>query len=262
MIRLERRDGRPLLIGHRGAAAVAPENTIASFRAAVDAGVDLVELDVFALRSGELVVAHSNDLYEVSHGTLRGTVAAFSLAELRKAVPDLPTFEDALEFFAAEARTVGIHVDVKARGYERDVVDALTRHGLRERSLLSTFHVRSARAFAELAPEIPLAISLPRSIAGITEGGRGARVARVGLTLLRWSMPLLVRPVLAASKATALALHHRVITGLAVRRAHARSATVVAWTVDMPTDVLRVEAAGVDAVVTNDPAMFASTLES
>ena len=51
VIRLERRDGRPLRIGHRGAAALAPENTLRSFRAAVEAGVDLIEFDVIALRT-------------------------------------------------------------------------------------------------------------------------------------------------------------------------------------------------------------------
>ena len=59
LISLERRDGRPLRIGHRGAPALAPENTLRSFRAAVEVGVDLVEFDVIALDDGELVVAHS-----------------------------------------------------------------------------------------------------------------------------------------------------------------------------------------------------------
>ena len=74
MIRLERRDGRPLRIGHRGAATLAPENTLRSFRVAVETGVDLIEFDVLALRSGELVIAHSNDLHEVSHGAATGSV--------------------------------------------------------------------------------------------------------------------------------------------------------------------------------------------
>ncbi|WP_410962308.1 glycerophosphodiester phosphodiesterase family protein, partial [Salmonella sp. SAL4355] len=59
MIDLGRRDGRPLRVGHRGAPALAPENTLRSFRAAVEHGVDLIELDVLDLVGGPLVVAHS-----------------------------------------------------------------------------------------------------------------------------------------------------------------------------------------------------------
>ena len=68
VIELERRDGRVLRIGHRGAALVEPENTLRSFRAAVELGVDLVEFDVLDLPRGPLVIAHSDHLDEVSHG--------------------------------------------------------------------------------------------------------------------------------------------------------------------------------------------------
>lgn len=262
MISLARRDGRPLRIGHRGAGALAPENTIRSFRAAVEAGVDLVEFDVFELRSGDLVVAHSNDLHEVSHGTHEGAVRDFALDALREACPELPTFEEALGFFAGEASHVGLHVDMKARGRERDVVAALGRLGLRERSLLSTVHFRSTRALAGIDPAVPAAISLPRSVGGITESGRGAPVARTALAVLRRLLPVLVPTALAVARVHALALHHTVVSEAAVRRAHDRGAAVIAWTVDDPADLARVDAAGVDAVVTNDPGIFASTLET
>ncbi len=99
MIALERRGGRPLCIGHRGAAALAPENTLESFRVAVEAGVDLIEFDVLGLATGELVVAHSNDLHEVSHGVASGTVRDRTLTLLREVAPALPTLDEALEFF-------------------------------------------------------------------------------------------------------------------------------------------------------------------
>ena len=83
MISLERRDGRPLRIRPQGASALAPENTLAAFRAALEVGVDLVEFDVVALDRGELVVA-----------TLAGGDR-----------PGTPTLDEALRFFADEART-------------------------------------------------------------------------------------------------------------------------------------------------------------
>jgi glycerophosphoryl diester phosphodiesterase len=69
-----------------------------------------------------------------------------------------------------------------------------------------------------------------------------------------------VKALLARAEATALVLHHALVSPAAVRQAHARGAAVVAWTVDEPSDLARVERAGVDAVVTNNPSIFVSTL--
>jgi len=262
VISLERRNGRPLRIGHRGAAALAPENTLRAFRAAVAEGVDLVEFDVYGLDGGELVVAHSNDLLEVSHGAHEGTVRDRTLSALRELCPELPTLDEALRFFVDEAPGVGAHLDLKVYGREREVVAALRRFDLLERSLVSTLDIRSVRSFARLEPGVRCGITLPRSILGITEDGGAAIVARTGLALLRWSMPLLAGPVLSLARAQALVLHHSVVGETVVRRAHARGVPVVAWTVDDHAELARVEAAGVDAVVTNDPTIFASTLET
>src|SRR5262245_11278206 len=113
MIDLGRRGGEPLRIGHRGASAVAPENTLAAFRAAVAIGVDLIELDVIDLPGGPLIVAHSDRLEEVSHGAATGTIRGLGLDRLRELAPELPTLDDALSFFVDEAPAVGVHLDLK-----------------------------------------------------------------------------------------------------------------------------------------------------
>lgn len=262
MIELARRDGRPLRIGHRGAASLVAENTLRSFRKAAEVGVDLIEFDVIALKGGELVVAHSNDLHEVSHGAHEGTVLDRSLASLKELCPELPTLDEALAFFLDEARGIGAHLDLKVRGREQDVLEALRRFGLRERSLISTFDFSSVRSIARLDSGIRAGITFPRSVLGITESGRGASIARVGLKALRRAMPLLAPQVVSLSRGRALVLHHSVAREEAVRSAHDRGVPVVAWTVDDPLDLARVDAAGVDAVVTNDPTIFVSTLQT
>jgi glycerophosphoryl diester phosphodiesterase len=261
VIRLERRDGKPLRIGHRGAAALAPENTIRSFRAAVEAGVHVVEFDVIRLRSGELVVGHSGDLRELSHGATRGRAGTRALAELRELCPELPTVDESLAFFADEAPHIGLHIDLKSQRAAEAVARAVRRHALLGRTLVSTSHTSALRRLQRLEPGLRTGVSFPRDRARVGERAVFAPAVKGGLRTLRSLAPSLVGYLLARSRATALALHHELVTPAVVTRAHARGVSVVAWTVDLPEDLARVDSAGVDAVVTNDPSIFVSTLQ-
>ncbi len=218
---------------------LAPENTLGSFRAAIEAGVDLIEFDVIRHR-GELVVAHGSE--DVIAGT--------------------PSLDDALRFFEEEAREIGLHLDLKLTECEREVVEALRRHGLVERSFVSSYYVRTARAIAAQGGDVRTGFTIPRRIFRFSEDGRGAPVTRVGLRLLRWLIPFLVRPLLLVTRASDLVAHHSIVTTGCVRAAHATGAAVVAWTVDDPQELDRLVSVGVDAVVTNDPRIFASATVS
>jgi glycerophosphoryl diester phosphodiesterase len=237
VISLERRNGRPLRIGHRGARALATENTLRSFRAAVETGVDLVEFDVIAGPEGALVVAH--DLGAVG--------------------PDTPTLDEALRFFVDEAPTTGVHLDLKLTRCEREVVDAVRRRGLVDRCFVSSYYFGTARAVAAHDGALRTGFTVPRRVFRLSDKGRSAPVARVGLRLLRAVTPLVVRPLLSATRATALVLHHSLVTERSVRAVRGRGAAVVTWTVDDPVELARVDAAGVDAIVTNDPRLFRSS---
>jgi glycerophosphoryl diester phosphodiesterase len=257
VIDLRRRDGRPLLVGHRGAAALAPENTLRAFRAALAHGVDLIEFDVLDLPGGPLVLAHSDHLDEVSHGAAHGSVRARSLAELRDVAPELPTLDEALAFFAGEARGVGLHVDLKLTTRLDEVADAIARHGLEGRTVVSSFHARSLRAVAAASPRIRIGFTYPEDRFSISRRPRLWPAVAVGLSALRASVPARIPRMLRRGGATALMLQHALVTPAAVARAHALGAPVLAWTVDDPADLARVEAAGVDGVITNDPRLCA-----
>jgi glycerophosphoryl diester phosphodiesterase len=262
VISLERRDGRPLRIGHRGAAALAPENTLASFRAALEAGVDLIEFDVLDLRSGEIVVAHSDDLHEVSHGLAHGSVRDTTLAELRETCPELPTLDDALAFFVDEAPGVGVHVDLKSEGAVPELAAALGRFGLQDRAFVSSFEVDALRRLGALAPRVRIGVSFPEDRMGIQRRRGSAPVVWAGLRALRVVTPLLVGRLLSRARASVLVVHHALASPPAVRAAHTRGAAVVAWTVNHPRDLARMEEAAVDAIVADDPTIFVSTLMS
>jgi glycerophosphoryl diester phosphodiesterase len=256
MIELARGEGRLIRIGHRGAAALAPENTLRAFRAAVSAGVDLIEFDVLDLRGGPLVLAHSDHLDEVSHGAATGRVREQALETLREHAPELPTLDEALAFFVDEAPGVGLHVDLKLRERLDELGTELVRHGLDARTVVSGVHVPSLRAVGRAAPRVRIGITYPEDKLSISRKPYLWPIVSLGLTSMRASVALRLPRLARNAGATAVMLQHRLVTAAGVERAHAVGLPVLAWTVDHPADLARVEAAGIDGVITNDPRIF------
>lgn len=262
MIGLDRRDDGVLRIGHRGAAALAPENTLRSFRAAVEVGIDLIEFDVLDLERGPLVLAHSDHLDEVSHGAARGRVRGLSLDELREVAPDLPTLDEALAFFVDEAPEVGLHVDLKLKTRLHELAAAIERHGLERRTVVSGVHVPSLHAVARAAPQVRVGLTYPEDRLSISRKPYLWPMVSLGLASMRASVPLRLPRLARRAGASAVMLQHRLVTESSVERAHAAGLSVLAWTVDEPADFIRVTAAGVDGVITNDPRIFMATLDA
>ncbi len=260
MIDLYRRSGRPLVVGHRGAPTLAPENTIASFAAAVELGVDVVELDVLELDRGPLVVAHSDRLEEVTHGAARGRVGDRTLDELRELAPALPTFAEAVDWFATAAPAVGVHVDLKLRDRVAEAAALLERAGLAERTVVSSVDARALREVAAHAPHVRLGLTYPEDRLEVSRHRPLQPLVRGALALARAALPPRLPGLVRRAGAGALMLQHRLVTPAAVARAHAAGVPVLAWTVDDPEDVARVVDAGVDAVISNDPGTLLATL--
>ena len=254
-MRLLRGDGPLIKVGHRGAAALEPENTLRAFEAAVAAGVDAIEFDVLDLVRGPLVLAHSNDLFEVSHGLATGTVRDRSLSELREVAPELPTLDEALAFFA-DHPGLAVHADLKLQTRLDEVGAAILRHGLGARTVVSSVHRPSLRALAGTAPEIRIGFTYPDDRHGVARRRALRPVVRMSLAAFRAALARRVPAMIASTGAAALMLHHAVVSPDAVRRAHAAGTAVWAWTVDLPHELAAVRAAGVDAVITNDPGIF------
>lgn len=256
-MRLLRETGPLIRVGHRGAAVLAPENTLGSFEAALACGVDAIEFDVLDLVGGPLVLAHSNDLGEVSHGVATGTVRDRSLTELREVAPELPTLDEALSFLA-ERPEVGVHVDLKLTTRLDELADALDRHGLTERAVVSSFHLDSLRAVAARTPHVRIGFTYPEDRYGVAGRPALRPAIRLGIIALRRAFVTRIPALVERTGAAALMLQHAIVSAAAVERAHACGAAVWAWTVDDPLELARLEAAGVDAVITNDPRLFLS----
>jgi glycerophosphoryl diester phosphodiesterase len=223
---------------------------------AVELGCDTLEFDVLDLADGTLVLAHSNDLREVSHGAARGRVRSRDLEGLRRVAPDLPTLDEALAFCADRLPGIGLQLDLKSLGTEAATVEAVRRHGVLDHSWISTFEARSLRRLAELEPELPRSYTLPRDRFGISKRGPLAPVVRAALASLGASLPRRLPVLLARARAGAATLHHSIASRAAIDSAHEVGAAVYVWTVDDPRLAERLVRDGADGIITNDPRIF------
>jgi glycerophosphoryl diester phosphodiesterase len=249
-----RRGARVLRIGHRGGRALAPENTLAAFRRTIEIGVDFVEFDVLDLDDGTLVLAHSNDLLEVSHGSTDGLVRPLRLDELREAAPELPTLEEALEFFTTAE--VGLHVDVKSPRHGREIAVALRRHGLIERTVASSFWTSALRDLRSEEPQLALGITYPEDRRGLARRRLLTPVVPSVVAVLARVLPRRLPRWLRSTGATVAMLHYAVLTQAAVDRCHESGAAVWTWTVNEPEEFRRVVDLDVDGVISDDPRLF------
>jgi glycerophosphoryl diester phosphodiesterase len=229
----------PRRVGHKGAALLAPGNTLQSFRAARDAGVDMIEFDVLSEHtdgSGRLLLAHDYDA-------------------LREDSP--LTLEQGLAHLAGEEFAgVEFDVDVKIPGYGARVVAALREAGLVERSLVSGMYVDELDAMRALEPALRVGWSVPRLRRDYTTDMLTAIPALVILSGYRALLPRRVRAALLAGRFDAIMAHWRLITPALVRAVADGGGELYAWTVDDAAQIVRLTALGVDGIITNDPRLF------
>ena len=235
-MRLRAEDGRFLRIAHRGAAALAAENSLAAIEAGLAADVDLIEFDVLEM-GGRLVVAHAPEL----------------------AVPGGPTLDDALELVGASRPEVGLDVDLKWHGFEERAIETIRRHGLVERTLISSCFAPSLREVRTLEPRLATAFAYPFDRYRASE----RRVVpetfiRASLAAMKLALPARIQRMLRRAQADVASLHWLVISPRLVERCHAAGAGVWAWTVNDPNVIESVAAAGVDGVISDDPRLFAA----
>lgn len=232
-------EARPRLVGHKGAAHLAPGNTLASFDAALEHGVDMIEFDVLSERidgSGELLLAHD---YE----------------DMRARTP--LTLRQALEHLAGERfAQVEFDVDLKIPGYELRVVEELRAAGLTGRALLSGMYPASLARVRAAEPALRLGWSVPRVRRDYTTGMFTAIPAFAALSGYRTMLPSRARRALGRGLVDAIMAHWRVVTPALVRAVRSAGGELYVWTVDDAARISKLMALGVSGIITNDPRLF------
>jgi glycerophosphoryl diester phosphodiesterase len=227
-------------VGHKGAHHIAPGNTRASFDAALAHRVDMIEFDVLAT---DMHAAATCDL-----------VLAHDYAEDLSAAH---TLEEGLEHLASPAfANVELDLDLKVPGCEQRVVEALHRHGLIERTLISTQYMRSLVAIRALEPRLRLGWSVPRVKRDYTQYKVFLLPALGVLQVMRRRLPAVAAAHLRAGRCDALMAHWRLVTPRLVETVRGAGGELYVWTVDDARVIRRLEALGVSGIITNDPRLF------
>lgn len=242
-----------LRIGHKGADALAPGNTLESFHAAAEAGVDVIELDVLRPREdfadpegwrnapagpdpspgGPLLVAHD-----------WGDAARRDPLELGECL-------DA--FAAAPLDRIAINLDLKVAGREDEAAEALRRRGMLERSMVSTMERPSLEFLRDHEPALRRGWTVPK-VGRDWNRSRLARPLVIGASAaLRARLPGAIAAGGPRLGVWASWVYHPLITPRLVARVRAAGMAVIAWTVDDRPRAAELAALGVDGIVSNDP---------
>ena len=210
-----------LRVGHGGAGALARANTLASFDAALEHGVDMIEFDVRA-HQGRLVLAH-DALDARRRPCVRLEEALAHLADRR--------FDD-----------IRLNVDVKQAGVEAGTLYALERYGLTDRALISSHLPLVLDTMRRLDPSVRTGVSI------------GNRLVRHRQHWGDWRVA--VAEAVGRRRFDAVMANHRIVDAPLVNAIRARGGELFAWTVDDRARVEGLRRAGVTGVITNDPRIF------
>lgn len=233
-------------VGHKGADAIQPGNTLESFAAAVECGVDTIELDVLWTRAGHpklpaaerapLVVAHDwHDADRRQPLTLAEALDAFTRPPLDR---------------------VEIDCDLKLRGRESEVAAALRERRLINRSMVSTMEIESLVRLRELAPDLRRGWTYPKVSRDWNSKRWAIPGVVAGLAYIRWRAPAIARRVASQLGLEAIWVYHPVVSRRLVAAARASRVELIAWTVDDLAQMRRLAGLGVDGICSNDPRLF------
>jgi glycerophosphoryl diester phosphodiesterase len=237
------------LVGHKGADAIAPGNTLESFRAAIGAGVDTVEFDVLWLPDSHLPVEERAPL-----------VVAHDWHDAERRTP-LALTEALDAFLAPPLDQVEIDLDIKLPGREEEIVEALRERDLVGRAMVSTMELYSLGRILQLEPALRRGWTYPK-VTKDWASKRWAKGPMLGaLAVMRQRLPGLAAEKLPKFGVEAMWVYHPLISARLARIAKLAGVELIAWTVDDVGKMQRLADLGVNGICSNDPRLF-SELES
>jgi glycerophosphoryl diester phosphodiesterase len=215
-----------MIMGHRGAAALEPENTLLSIARAMDIGVDAVEIDVRLSKDKEIVVIHDSTVDRTTDGT--GPVSSYTLEEMKKLDAGkgekIPTLQEVMDLIEKKVKLV---IELKEEGTEQMVVELINRNNLIDNVYVISFWHSLARNVKEMDGRIKTGVLIVGCPVDACIGTRAS--------------------------ADALVMKYTFVNRKFVQIAHNEGLKVFVWNID-DRDLLKPHAdMGVDGIGSNDP---------
>ena len=229
--------GDALITAHRGAKAVAPENTMAAFKAAMDAGADFIELDVQRTKDGQVLVLHDADFMRMGGDPRR--VADLTAAEVasidigRKRGPQFtgeraPMLQEVIDLVRGRMKVnIELKYNVPDPGLAPAVVELLRREDFIDQVVITSLDYGALRQTRSIEPRLKTGHIVTASMGDVLR-----------------------------TEADFLSLNSAKATTSLVRRARAAGKDVAVWTVNDPEVMLRMIERGADNIITDDPALL------
>jgi glycerophosphoryl diester phosphodiesterase len=215
-----------LRVGHRGARAYEPENTLRSFKKALEMGVDAVEFDVRKTRDNHLVVIHDADVKRTTNG--KGLVADLTLKEIKELSTEkgekIPTLEEALDFLDGKVK---ILIELKEQGVEEKTLAAIRDRHVEKNVIVTSFLEGALAKVRALDKEI-----------------------ETGLIYAKHKNPVKAALELKANYLVSL---YRFTHTANVEKAHKNGLKVIVWTINTAEEAEEYAKKGVDGIATDKP---------
>ena len=219
-------------IGHRGAKGHSPENTMESFRKALEMNADGIELDVHICKSGEIIVIHDFTVDRTTNGT--GAISDLTLSEIKalriNGTIEVPTLDEVLQIFNHNHL---VNIELKGTNTAQKVCDYIEilvkeKRFNYQNFVVSSFQEEAIAEVAEINPKIPLGILTQASVD----------------QALAWA---------SRYNAKAIHPHFSLLTTENGALTRQKGYQIYTWTVNEPADIERVRALGVNGIITDFP---------
>ncbi|MHA1726209.1 MAG: glycerophosphodiester phosphodiesterase [Promethearchaeota archaeon] len=224
-----------LVIGHKGASKICPENTLKAFKKAIELNADYIEFDVHLSKDKKIVVSHDPDIQRITGQP--GLIKEMTLSELKRydfgEGQRIPTLEEVIEI---TKNKIGLQIEIKARGMEKLLVDILKKEDLLDTTIVSCFIHSKLLKIQKLEPNLRLAALEP---------------AIVGREVLASDYE---RIVANARKNNFFAIHpeYSLITKDFIKLSHQNGLRVHTWTVNDKEIMIKFVNMGIDGIITDD----------